>query len=55
MTTKGFDARCYQLARYFMPHAAEPEVEELAQTIQDTIEEHLEIYAAANGGMDLDG
>ncbi len=46
---KGFDPRCYELAAVFLPdNANRDEVSELAQLIQDTIEDHLNYVSASN-------
>ena len=42
------DTKCYELAEYFMPETATPEaVGELAEIIQQTIEDHLRDMADA--------
>lgn len=52
---KSYDKRCYDLARYFMPNEPEAVVEELAQSIQDGVEDFLSGYEAGGyGGTDSD-
>lgn len=35
-----FDSQCFELAKYFCPHVSHHLVNELAQAIQDTVEDH---------------
>ncbi len=43
MAKRGFDPKCAELARYFLPNeATEDEVRDLAQAIQDAVEDQLE-------------
>lgn len=37
----GYDTRCYDLALYFLPNATPERISELAQVIQDAIEDEL--------------
>jgi len=39
MRTSGYDEKCEELARYFLPKAKQHDVQRLAQSIQDTIED----------------
>ena len=41
MKAKGFDEKCCELAKYFLPNGEEVALTDLAQTIQDAIEDWL--------------
>lgn len=41
MDVKGYDEKCYELAEYFLSEDADLDVSDLAQTIQDAIEDWL--------------
>jgi len=38
----GYDPKCEDLARHFLPYADDAEVADMAQVIQDAIEDQLE-------------